>query len=291
MKNRIALPLATGAVLALAVSACGSDAGEDDGDARSQSSADASATESEDPTGDATDSDQPADPEPTGSVPAYFVAESPSGERLAREFAPSVAEGLDGGVERLAGEPSDPDYTNPAAGWVLSATLGDGEIVATVSGSAPESGDLDLAVQQVVYTLQAAAGETVPVRFVTEAGDPADLGTTNPAVAGDPLDILLLVNISDPGEGTTVGDELLASGRASSFENNVLWEVRSGDAVVLDGYVTADGDYTSGLAEWETTVDLSSLDAGTYTFVALTSDPSEGEGSGPSQDTRTIVVE
>lgn len=290
MNRRIALPLATSTVLALALSACGSEAGEDDADrSGSENSADASptATESESAV---TETSEPAT-EPSSSTPAYFVAEGPRGPRLAREFAPTSAQGIAGGVERLSGEPTDPDYTNPASGWVLSAEVGDGEIIATV-GDAPGTDDLALLVQQVVYTLQASAGEAVPVRFATESGDLADLGVTNPVVAGDPLDVLLLVNISDPAEGTTASGELAVSGRASSFENNVLWEVRSGADVVLDGFVTAEGDYTTGLSEWETTVDLSSLEAGTYTFVALTDDPSGGEsGFGPSEDTRTIVVE
>ena len=46
------------------------------------------------------------------------------------------------------------------------------------------------------------------------------------------------------------------------------------------------------LYPWETAVDVSGLAPGTYTFVALTDDPSGGaEGAGPTYDTRTIVVE
>ncbi len=43
---------------------------------------------------------------------------------------------------------------------------------------------------------------------------------------------------------------------------------------------------------WEAEIDVSSLEPGTYTFVALTDDPTGGtEGPGPTYDTRTIVVE
>ncbi len=46
------------------------------------------------------------------------------------------------------------------------------------------------------------------------------------------------------------------------------------------------------LYPWETEIDVSSLEPGTYTFVALTDDPTGGgEGLGPMYDTRTIVVE
>ena len=36
---------------------------------------------------------------------------------------------------------------------------------------------------------------------------------------------------------------------------------------------------------------MSDLTPGTYTFVAMTDDPSGGEGLGPFTDTRTIIVE
>ena len=45
------------------------------------------------------------------------------------------------------------------------------------------------------------------------------------------------------------------------------------------------------LYPWETEVDVSDLEPGTYTFVALTDDPSGGaEGGGPTEDSKTIVV-
>ena len=36
---------------------------------------------------------------------------------------------------------------------------------------------------------------------------------------------------------------------------------------------------------------MSSLAPGTYTFVAMTDDPSGGEGGGPTEDTKTIIVQ
>ena len=44
------------------------------------------------------------------------------------------------------------------------------------------------------------------------------------------------------------------------------------------------------LYPWETEVDVSDLAPGTYTFVAMTDDPSGGEGGGPTEDTKTIIV-
>jgi hypothetical protein len=44
------------------------------------------------------------------------------------------------------------------------------------------------------------------------------------------------------------------------------------------------------LYPWETEIDLSGLEPGDYTFVAMTDDPSNGEGSGPTEDSKTITV-
>ena len=48
-----------------------------------------------------------------------------------------------------------------------------------------------------------------------------------------------------------------------------------------------DWDAMDRLYAWETTVDVSDLAPGHYTFEAMTSDPSGGEGPGPFTDTRT----
>ena len=148
-------------------------------------------------------------------------------------------------------------------------------------------------VQQVVYTLQAYAQQRLPVEFTT-AGGPVDqvLGTSTdgPVPAEAPLEALSHVNLTTPDEGQPVSGKLPVEGVASSFEGNVPWEVRSGGEVVQEGFATADG-YLDRLYPWSAEVDVSALDPGTYTFAAMTSDPSDGEGAGPTEDTKTIRVE
>ena len=53
---------------------------------------------------------------------------------------------------------------------------------------------------------------------------------------------------------------------------------------------TAEG-WMDKLYPWKADIDVSRLPAGDYTFVAMTDDPSGGEGLGPFTDTRTIIVE
>ncbi|HEY1132936.1 MAG TPA: Gmad2 immunoglobulin-like domain-containing protein [Nocardioides sp.] len=303
MKTRRTLvPLATSAVLALTLAACGESGNDEPGGAATSSddgSSPAPSDDAEGPGGDGTDEPtQGGDGGSTGdaATAVYFVADGPLGPRLVREFQAGGAD-LASAVDLLSGSPVDPDYSNLVAGWVQSAALDGDEIVATVDGGAPgEEVDTDasLAVQQVVYTLQAAAGDPHPVRFVDSAGSDvtALAGATNPVAAAPQIDTLLLVNVTDPAEGTAVSGSFTATGRASSFENTVRWELRSdADGVVADGFTTAEGDWTTGLVPWEATVDVSGLAAGTYTFVASTDDPSGGEGPGPAEDSKTITVQ
>ena len=142
-------------------------------------------------------------------------------------------------------------------------------------------------------TAQAAVGSAAPVQLLLD-GQRTDqlLGVpvAEPLAQGEDLDVLALVSISDPAEGEQVEGTFTARGRASSFEATVPWEVRDDTgAVVLDGFSTAEG-WMERLYPWEAEVDVSGLEPGRYTFVALTSDPSDGESGGPMTDTRTIVV-
>ena len=105
----------------------------------------------------------------------------------------------------------------------------------------------------------------------------------------DGLDVLGLVNITTPEEAQTVSGTFTAEGVASSFEATVPWEIRQGDQVVKKGFSTATG-WLDKLYPWQTEVDVSDLEAGEYTFVAMTDDPSGGEGAGPTEDTKTIIV-
>ncbi len=103
--------------------------------------------------------------------------------------------------------------------------------------------------------------------------------------------MLALVSVSSLSEGETVRDRFVVSGIANSFEATVPWEVRQGDRVVAKGFATADG-WMDKLYPWTTQVNVSKLAPGTYTFAAMTDDPSGGaEGAGPTEDTKTIVVE
>ena len=148
-------------------------------------------------------------------------------------------------------------------------------------------------MQQLVYTTQAALQQRLPVRFLV-GGQTTDsllgVDVSGPVTNGPALETLALVSISEPQEGVEVTGSFRASGVASSFEATVPWEIRKGDEVVKRGFSTASG-WMDKLYPWQTDpIPVADLPEGTYTFVASTDDPSDGEGAGPTSDTRTIVV-
>ena len=304
--KRHAFPLAvTATITALVLSGCGDD--EPTGNNNADDPASTPASDTSEPTTDATTAptDEPTETETTTataatvSVPIFFVADTPHGPALFAELR-EVEE--DNPLEEAAalmtsGDAADPDYRTLYPAGTFESIEYDGEkFVVTVADDgwnarAPGMSQLDakLAVQQLVYTLQGVEGAEVPV-VVVPSGilfgvDAAAIG------AADELDVRGFANVLAPAEGATVSGTFLASGEASSFEATVPWQIRDeAGGAVLDGFATAEG-WTDGLYPWETEVDVSSLAPGTYTFVAMTDDPSSGEGPGPTEDTKTIVVE
>jgi hypothetical protein len=124
-------------------------------------------------------------------------------------------------------------------------------------------------------TPEASPTETVKT---TESADPGTRTSEN-------------IELESPAEGETVSGSFEASGKANSPEANVPWEIRSSDGdVVLDGFVTAKG-WMDKLYPWSTTVDVSSLEPGDYVFVAMTDDPSGGEGKPAEEVSANITVE
>lgn len=300
------------AVAALALTAgllagCGDDTEPTSSETGSDTPTSAAATD-EPTTEPATPSEtatETGDVAPTGTAPIYFTGTTPLGPRLYREFRQVETDNPleEAAALLVAGDTTDPDYGTLLQAVVIDAvtqepdaivvTLGDHSAVAPDKGMAPD--DAALAVQSLVYTLQGVAQERLPVRIQLSDGSPADLfgQPTGAGVEAAPeLDVLALVSLTTPEEGATyaVGDTLTVDGRASSFEATVPVEVLDADGQpVLDGFATAEG-WMDRLYPY--TVDLT-LDVapGTYTVVARTDDPSDGEGPGPFEDTRTIVVE
>jgi hypothetical protein len=307
--SRAAVLAATAALTAALLAGCGNDDPQavDPTPADGSTSATPTDQPTDEPTG--TDTSSPtAAPAETVTVPLYFVGETPQGPRLYREFRKVEA---DNPLEEAAalvtgGDTLDGDYRTLFPGGAF-ASITYSEDAGAFIVEVPDDGwmtpvdgmtkrDASLAVQQLVYTLQGVQQTRAPV-VVQLGGTPTKLfgiDTSGGVTAAPQLDVLALVNVTTPEEGSTVRGTFTASGVASSFEATVPWEIREGDnlgPVVKQGFSTAEG-WMDKLYPWETEVDVSDLAPGTYSFVALTDDPSGGaEGAGPSEDSKTITVE
>ena len=299
MTRHRALVAATALVLSAGLAGCGEDepTAQDPGGDETTSAA---ASPSEEPTEPSEDpSQEPAD---QVTVPVYFVGETPQGPRLYREFRKVEADNpLDEALALMtAGDTLDPDYSTLYPGGSFSgATVEDSVIAVSVPDDGwrtPPDGmtadEAQLAVQQLVYTVQGVAQKRLPVEVRLSDKNTVLFGVDTAAgiQAAPQLDVLAFVNVTSPEEGQSVSGTFTASGVASSFEATVPWVIRDeSGADVLDGFATAEG-WMDKLYPWETEVDVSSLAPGTYSFVAKTDDPSDGEGAGPTEDSKTITV-
>jgi hypothetical protein len=238
------------------------------------------------------------------AVATYYVGETPQGDRLFREFHQTKTQDtMASALRALTTGPFDPDYRTSwpdgafQGGWIdyqggLATVLLNGRSLLDRPAGMSES-QARLAIEQVIYTVQAAAQQRIPVQFQVEGNPVAQVygvPTSEPLDRSPELDVLALVSISNPTEGRTVDGSFSADGVAASFEGSVPWSLTNeAGEVVQSG--TAQGTMEDHLTPWETgPIDVSGLPAGIYTFAASTDDPSGGEGGGPTTDTRTVIV-
>lgn len=239
------------------------------------------------------------------TVPVYYVGETSRGPRLYREF--HVVKSHDDKpqaalVEAMTGSPDDPDYRTDWPGGALvyfgfdgigddgliSISLTTEEVDLHDRPSGMTEQEASLAIEQLIYTAQAATQTRAPVQFMLNGGrTDTVLGvpTSEPLAQGQDFDVLAMVWIIEPTEGAKVQSPFKVSGLANAFEANVQWELMQGDAVVDSGFTTARECCT--LAPYSFKVNAP---PGDYTLVVHDSDPSGGEGFAPWQDTKNITV-
>ena len=145
-------------------------------------------------------------------------------------------------------------------------------------------------MQSLVRTADAAAKSTQPVTVHGPGrtrGERARRRRPTPPSrrAGDDS-VLATVLIESPAQGATVPTTFTVTGRAATFEANVVWELKRGDATVRNGFTTAQECCT--LSPYSFTVNAP---PGDYTLVVHDTDESDGEGIGTSQDTKDITVQ
>lgn len=235
--------------------------------------------------------------EQRAAVAAYFIDDTPAGERLYREFQsvpasadpPTLALAALRLLEEDAG-PQDPDY---ATVWpddsFVQVTVDESAIVVTISAAAADAPAISTAngLQQAVFTAQAAIGSTLPVTFASEGR------TLRGDVVRDRTRIAP-VNISDPAEGHTVDDLLTLRGTISVTDGEagrevtaVTWSLRTADGAGEGGVALSGAAPVTG-GTWEETADIADLAPDIYVLtVSVGADTADDDAV---TDTRTITV-
>lgn len=254
---------------------------------------------SESPSPSPTESSAPA----TEAVPVYYVGDTSRGPRLYREFHRiEVPDGdrVSAAVrEAVATDPDDPDYRTdwpagttaarvdaPPSDVITIDVQGDASLRGRPQGMSPEQAEI--AVEQLIYTAQAAQQSRDAVQFFLNGGRTDTLlgvPVSEPLAQGDAMDVLAQVWVIAPAEGAEVTAPFEVSGLAAAFEANVQWELMKGDRVVERGFTTAEECCTMAPYSFDVTAP-----PGQYTLIVHDSDPSGGEGFAPWEDTKQVTV-
>jgi hypothetical protein len=237
----------------------------------------------------AADVPAPTTPPPTTpagkvqALPVYYVADTRAGQRLYREFHQvTTADPASDAVREMFGAAIDPDYhTLWASGAALRSPVTTEGGVITVDLTGVAGKPAQLALQQLVFTVQGALQTTDPVRVLVD-GQPL---TPQPVARGDAYALRSLVQIDAPANGATVGRQVEVTGEAAVFEATVHWELLRDGSVVRSGFtMSAEGQR---FAPYRFTL---SLEPGVYTIRVLEDDPSDGEGRPVLTDDKKITA-
>jgi hypothetical protein len=240
-------------------------------------------------------------------VPVYYVGDTGAGPRLFRERhvgPPSRSDDkdLDAVQQAVDGDAFDPDYRSdwPAGTHADSVRAGGGATTVALSGgslSARPAGvsaaEARAALQQLVYTVRANLGNDRPVRFEVDGSHAATLlgvPTSGDVAAASRDTTLAPVSIDSPADQRSrdlggLRSPVTVTGSASAFEATVQWELEQGGTVVKRGFATARECCTLSPYSFRF-----SAPPGDYTLVVHDEDPSGGEGTGTSSDSKQIRV-
>lgn len=273
----------------------------------------------EQPTNDATPTEKPTATESAAptveAVPVYYVGEvshvgeTSRGPRLYREFHRVNTGGnpLQAAVrEAVVTPPDDPDYrTDWPTGTAVNSfddVGSDGQISIELYNESTDlrerpagmtADEASMAVEQLIYTAQAATQTRAPVQFYLARKGSAEYRTdtvlgvpvSEPLAQGDPADVLAQVWIIEPAEGAKVRSPFTVSGLAAAYEANVQWALLQGNAIIRSGFTTARECCTMAPYSFEV-----KAPPGEYTLRVNDTDPSDGEGFAPWEDTKQLTV-
>jgi Immunoglobulin-like domain of bacterial spore germination len=224
------------------------------------------------------------------ALPAYFVgANSAAGDRfgLYREFVPTAvpmgatpAQKAQAAVAVAVNAQPFTNYEPYLQPWsatsVKSATVTPSLITITLSGPGAKgftAAQTKLAVQQLVWTAQAAVGKgAIPVRFVVADGSQKLFGTYptsqsyNRPAPDLQYEVLAPIWITSPARNQVfpAGTAVVATGQSCAFEGTTQWELKKSGKAFLHGVNTIASSGCPTRGTW--TAKLGALPAGSYQF-------------------------
>lgn len=235
----------------------------------------------------------------TKMVETFFVTDTPRGFKLVSELR--EFESTQGGFptevlsQLISGElqPLDPDYVNL---WDNSNSLNQVVLSGATATIDINLGKLNVgsegeirAIDQLVWTLTGVSSFLTTVRFLVN-GEVVEsfaghVDTTADFQRSPDYEVLNPLQIDSINEGATVSNPITISGKACTFEANVVWELTQGDQLVSKGFTTAAVACPQRSA-WSVTLDQ--LAPGNYVFAAQ--EFSAEDGSLFAVDTKSFVV-
>jgi Immunoglobulin-like domain of bacterial spore germination/Sporulation and spore germination len=269
-----------------------------------------SVTESPTPP-DSTETTTPPETDGPGSggldtVPVYYVTDTTQGPRLAREFreVPAPDGPLVAAVTTMLAEPAlDFDYESlwlpdtQVRGVEVTANAIEVDFTGETDYTAVRDDVAELAVQQLVYTVTAAANDAglngqLPVQILVDGEQPGQmwgqLDLTEPIAREPQTNVGQLVQIDNPFDRAVVGRTVTVRGVAMAFEATLTWQVYDDEGNPVEEGFTNTND-SGRFAPFEFEVEL---EPGVYSVVVTDSDPTGGaEGPGPMSDTKNFTVE
>lgn len=179
----------------------------------------------------------PQTSEPTGpsSVLVYFVTETPTGPRLARELRGVSGDARAGAVQAMINGPSDPDYTtfwDPATS-VLSTSTQAGVVTVELNSAARnatvDKATANLMVQQLVFTAT-MDDPNAKVQLLIDGEVAGGLwGTTSwdqPIGRGDAATVLAAVLTDRPANGSRLTSDNASFSGEVLAGSTLAWAVR-----------------------------------------------------------------
>ncbi|MBX6371774.1 MAG: GerMN domain-containing protein [Acidothermus sp.] len=252
----------------------------------------------------------------TYTVTLYYVGVRPDPrqllfeERVQRPVPAGKAVIRDAVTALLETTPSDPDYTSywPQGTTLTGATVHDTTAIIELSmpetspsttpsevpaSPAPPAGLGAISVQQLLYTIHAAAPKVTSMELRINGSDVTTLwGDTisEPVALAPAMEVFSHVWITSPTEGQVIAASgsgptpVRITGKAIVFEGTVNWDVLRGDQVVARGAAQTVGAPEQG--DWSVTVPL---EPGSYTIRAY--EISAKDGSITYLDDKTITIQ